>query len=390
MKRYDSTDLTNPATYEADPALMQLAGRVAAAHYETHGRPAFSRGGFRQAVQAGHFPELMRAAVNQCVDEEIAQEHALAAARESAATLVPPAGYTVQLEDKNMLLSGPWSDDLHIRIKRLGGQWDGQQGQNRRLWVVPIEKAASLQRVFGNSTKALEKAVAEKAAAKKADEERRAAQRVVREQDMRVLREEARQRREQERAERAQRVQQRVLFPCANAPALQQPMRWCGKTVVFESTGERFRINENHPSTHGAHLLGYEGDWGRYHYYRLATETEAAALEQAHATEAARVAAETTRKTQLAALRDRIKAEGERPPGLHQPEGERLADTQTLYGGGHWFVVGPKWIWYIQNNGADGDDWSLNNVVTGGAGAIGWRIPYSVELAEQLHHVGCP
>jgi len=43
-----------------------------------------------------------------------------------------------------------------------------------------------------------------------------------------------------------------------------------------------------------------------------------------------------------------------------------------------------KYIWYIQNNGGDGDDWSVNNVLTGGAGAIGWRVAYEQELAERL------
>ncbi|NCU21821.1 hypothetical protein EOM89_14215 [Candidatus Falkowbacteria bacterium] len=37
-----------------------------------------------------------------------------------------------------------------------------------------------------------------------------------------------------------------------------------------------------------------------------------------------------------------------------------------------------------ENNGRDGDDWSYNNVRTGGAGAIGWRRPYDPAVAEQL------
>ena len=41
-------------------------------------------------------------------------------------------------------------------------------------------------------------------------------------------------------------------------------------------------------------------------------------------------------------------------------------------------------IWYIENNGMDGDDWSRNNVMTGGAGAIGWMIPYDKKLADEL------
>ena len=75
---------------------------------------------------------------------------------------------------------------------------------------------------------------------------------------------------------------------------------------------------------------------------------------------------------------------GECPPGPNRPEGDVLFDTQNIYGGGDWFVVGEEWIWYIQNNGMDGDDWSRNNVSTGGAGAIGWRVPATEQMANEL------
>ena len=66
---------------------------------------------------------------------------------------------------------------------------------------------------------------------------------------------------------------------------------------------------------------------------------------------------------------------GTRPEG-EQPDGEVIWDTQNIYGGGDWFVASSdqKTIWYVRNNGADGDNWSHNNVRTGGAGAIGWKM----------------
>lgn len=67
-----------------------------------------------------------------------------------------------------------------------------------------------------------------------------------------------------------------------------------------------------------------------------------------------------------------IKKHGERPN--EKPVGEKVLNTQNIYGGGDWFVIGTDCIWYIQNNGMDGDNWSHNNVRTGGAGAIGWKI----------------
>ena len=68
-------------------------------------------------------------------------------------------------------------------------------------------------------------------------------------------------------------------------------------------------------------------------------------------------------------------------------EGEKIQNPQNPenpWGGGEWWVIQDSWIWYIKNNGFDGDNWSVNNVQTGGAGAIGHRVPYSEELAAQI------
>ncbi len=82
-----------------------------------------------------------------------------------------------------------------------------------------------------------------------------------------------------------------------------------------------------------------------------------------------------------------IRETGERPAGLNVPAGDRVFDTQDIYGAGDWFVVGPDYLWYVQNNGMDGDNWSLNNVRTQGAGAIGWRVPATSPLAEELRRL---
>lgn len=68
-------------------------------------------------------------------------------------------------------------------------------------------------------------------------------------------------------------------------------------------------------------------------------------------------------------------------------EGEVIqhpTNPQNPWGGGEWWVIQDSGIWYIRNNGFDGDDWSRNNVQTGGAGAIGVRVPYSEELADKI------
>lgn len=125
------------------------------------------------------------------------------------------------------------------------------------------------------------------------------------------------------------------------------------------------------------------GDESGYLYRALcrgATEEEAAPL-------IARLARETEvreAKKRVKEIARKIEAEGEYPAGVHCPEGERLFNSQDICGGGDWFVVGPEWIWYVKNNGTDGGDWSRNNVRTGGAGAIGRRIPFDAALACEL------
>lgn len=73
--------------------------------------------------------------------------------------------------------------------------------------------------------------------------------------------------------------------------------------------------------------------------------------------------------------------------GRFNPAGVRIDDPfypVDIYGGGRWFVIEKDYIWFVKNNGHDGDDWSRNNIETGGAGAVGVRIPYTEELAEKI------
>jgi hypothetical protein len=113
---------------------------------------------------------------------------------------------------------------------------------------------------------------------------------------------------------------------------------------------------------------------------RPATDAEAAPM-IAKAAEAAARKAQEVRRAEVA---EQIKADGEWPEGMQVPGEEICSDRRTIYGGGDWFVVGAEHIWYVQNNGADGDDWSRNNVTTGGAGAIGWRVAYDEALAAEV------
>jgi hypothetical protein len=125
------------------------------------------------------------------------------------------------------------------------------------------------------------------------------------------------------------------------------------------------------------------GDDAGYTYWancREATREEIAAV-------AARIAqpqAVADAKKVVEDIARDIRGRGEYPEPWQAPAGERLIDTQDIGGGGSWFIVGPEGIWFVRNNGADGDDWAHNNVRTGGAGGIGWRVPFDVGIAAAL------
>lgn len=138
------------------------------------------------------------------------------------------------------------------------------------------------------------------------------------------------------------------------------------------------------------------GDESGYVYRAWAREATAEEAAPVLAREAAAVA----RRRQAARVREiaaMIARDGTAPPpadGSLALVGERVLDTQDLYGGGGWFVVdedgagphGPA-IWHVRNNGGDGDDWSRNNIRTGGAGAIGRYVPYDAALVDELRRL---
>ena len=86
----------------------------------------------------------------------------------------------------------------------------------------------------------------------------------------------------------------------------------------------------------------------------------------------------------LSALVAEIQNTGERPEkSTEWPQGETLYDTATGYGHGSALVIAADSIWAIRRNGADGDDWSCNNI----PGAIGCRVPRTEELAARLREL---
>jgi len=114
---------------------------------------------------------------------------------------------------------------------------------------------------------------------------------------------------------------------------------------------------------------------------RPATEAETALLiEREQAAEQRRATLRAVDELRTTFIRD-----GERPNPA-EPAGEVLLNTFTIYGGGERWHIDREGgsIWYVRNNGADGDNWTANNVRTGGAGAIGWRMPWSAQAEHML------
>lgn len=125
------------------------------------------------------------------------------------------------------------------------------------------------------------------------------------------------------------------------------------------------------------------GDESGYFYSARAipaTEEEAAPLKAAMAEKQKIKDAERLRR----AISAEIKEKGIFAPKNSYPEGEFITNRQTIYGGGDWFVIGNDKVWYVLNNGHDGDDWSANNIGTGGAGALGWYVPKTEDILGKL------
>lgn len=62
-------------------------------------------------------------------------------------------------------------------------------------------------------------------------------------------------------------------------------------------------------------------------------------------------------------------------------------DGPTIYGSGKWFMLDQKYFYLVRNNGGDGDDWSRNNLSTGGAGAICFRVQRNEKVDSIIEEI---
>lgn len=175
----------------------------------------------------------------------------------------------------------------------------------------------------------------------------------------------------------------RMLFALSYSPPLGVPTEMGWGIVVFESSGATFRINENHPSVFGSHLLGYEGEYGAYFYYRDATQDEIQELNELKEKEEIKRKEEKKLNKEIQELKNFIQENGELPSQVEQNEisnGDTILDNTNIYGGGDKFVITKNKVWYIQGNGGDGDNWTNNNL----PGQIGWCINKTPEIENKV------
>jgi hypothetical protein len=69
--------------------------------------------------------------------------------------------------------------------------------------------------------------------------------------------------------------------------------------------------------------------------------------------------------------------------------GSDIFNTFDIYGGGERITLDDESneIWVISNNGADGDFWGDNNIRTGGAGAIGYKMTIDNKCKEYIEAI---
>ena len=307
----------------------------------------WSTDGLYWEVERVHYPRL----------REIAEKYAAKYQKPDTAQNWEGGSYKIVLYKGGLAgLHSPYDTDLISRVKRIpGATW--QSGN--KAWMVPVAQYDAL-RALGEefAAKEIGAKIATQAATKE-QEQKQAAAGIIK------------------------------FGRMGPEDARRSDFNQVGDVVKGDGDGDGWYV-----ITDAKYQLGHGDDFSQAIFTaRPATDEEARPKREAEE-RATRGKERAAMRTALAAI---ITAEGERPtpdevtPGGEaprrqqlSPEGEQVLGTANIYGGGDWFVVGPEWVWYVRNNGMDGDDWRSNNVATGGAGAIGWRVPRTQEMMDQI------
>jgi hypothetical protein len=170
----------------------------------------------------------------------------------------------------------------------------------------------------------------------------------------------------------------RILLSLSQPVPFDVPMeniRNRDQVIVYTNHGKPFMIDEDAPSVAGSHLLGCEGELGAYFYYREADEKEKEEFFNDKREKQKIISQKKSIEDVLYDFRLYARKNGIKPnETVAFPEGEKVFDTFNPYGGGEAIIISKDAVWYIKNNGSDGDLFEVNNVITGGAGAIGYKL----------------
>lgn len=119
MKDYTLEELSRAEAYEQDPELATFARKVAKAHFLTPEPGVFVK--HKADVLAGKHADLVFRAMKDAQTKTLAEKLKKEQGKEKALSLTPPDGYTIEANDKEILIRGKYDADLGERIKRLKG-----------------------------------------------------------------------------------------------------------------------------------------------------------------------------------------------------------------------------------------------------------------------------
>lgn len=271
-----------------------------------------------------------------------------------------PEGYMVNF---------PYDADVVSKVKSIdGAKWN----QSSKTWSIPYRQGDALKAVLPSLDIVHERARAKTAALQ--------AQKQLERQSW------AKEKATRDQASRARRAQRILMNP--DAPLkVGQPVKVGNSIRTVEGIGKYFRISEDMPSMYSA-AVGREGEKTAFAYTRDATPEEVKRWKSEAIKARVDARDKTLRRRLQKAMNDLVSKKGELlPSGSGMPQGRRIMAVNAqskIYGGGTDFILKGKTLYQISNNGMDGDDWSRNNVRTGGAGAVGKKVSLTPEDVRAL------
>lgn len=258
-----------------------------------------------------------------------------------------------------------YQEDAVQAMKSLGGKWN----EKTRRWMVPLLKAEALEALMPE----LEQKVA------------------LATDRLRKMRQELEQERQREREERQKERDEwavgSIVWLQQTAPQIGVPFRYRGEVKVATKSTRPFKVDLDAFHVEGG-MPSLEEEWCVRIWLRDATDAEREAFERREAEAKAKREARAAAVQAEQDLARRFTTEGEYPQGLSVfPQGEMLCEIDRhlkIYGGGREWRLADGYVWYMEGHGADGDDWSANNLTSTRA----WRMPADPETVQKLKEIG--